>query len=177
LTLLLEHQTRTPLPLYVLMAQQQPFPFSFQPASQPPTLLQSSGERFVFSGHLAPSTDDTPDVLVGGGVRLGTHLFKTSDALFNYMHNALMNTKIGQEVRYDECIILLDLLKKGHERATEKLGCGISSIKVEYHPGHPRSKCFMLYRKDGSKEDFSCILFSAFSGILACDSIRHKVCV
>ena len=146
---------------------QQPFPSSFQPPSQPSNPLQSSGEHFVFAGNLAPS-QDADDVLIGGGVKLGSHLFKTSDALFNYLHNVLMNTKIGQEVRYDECIILLDLLKKGHERAAEKLGCGVSSIKVEYHPGHNRSKCFMIYRKDGSKEDFSCILRpSASTGTVA----------
>jgi len=133
----------------------QGFPFSSSPTTQSPNPLHSSGERFEFTAHLSPSQPN--DTLVEGGVKLGTHIFKTSDALFNYLHNALMNTKIGQDVRYDECIILLDLLKKGHERAAEKLGCGISSIKVEFHPTHRRSKCFMLYRRDGSKEDFSYI--------------------
>jgi len=138
---------------------QQGFQFNVGSNQQQSPLSSSvpnSGECFTFTS----SVDNKPppvDTLIDGGVKLGTYLFKTSDSLFNYIHNVLINTKIGQDVRYDECIILLDLLKKGHERAAEKLGCGISSIKVVYHPTHRRSKCFMLQRKDGTKEDFSYI--------------------
>lgn len=140
------------------MAQHTSFPFTATPSSQPqqPSSLSTSGETFVFSSGINSTISNDP--LATGGVKLGSMVFKTHDSLFNYLHNALMTTKLGQDVRYDECVILVDLLKKGHEKATEKIGCGISSIRVEYHPGFKKSKCFMLYRKDGSKEDFSCII-------------------
>lgn len=50
--------------------------------------------------------------------------------------------------------MLLDLLKKGHAEADRKIGVGVKSFQVRYHPMW-KSRCFFLVRDDESCEDFS----------------------
>lgn len=50
--------------------------------------------------------------------------------------------------------MLLDLLKKGHLEAEKKIGSGVKSFQVKYHPQW-KSRCFFVVRADGSSDDFS----------------------
>lgn len=49
---------------------------------------------------------------------------------------------------------LIELLKQGHDRASDKIGVGVKEIVVKPHPKFI-SKCFVIVRTDGSEEDFS----------------------
>ncbi|EFJ35931.1 hypothetical protein SELMODRAFT_404272 [Selaginella moellendorffii] len=55
---------------------------------------------------------------------------------------------------YDAKLIQEEVLRF-HPRAAEKIGCGVASIMVNYHPDYNRSRCFMINRLDESVCDFS----------------------
>lgn len=50
--------------------------------------------------------------------------------------------------------MMLELLKKGHLEAERKIGKGIRSFQVRFHPKY-RSRCYFLIREDDSVDDFS----------------------
>lgn len=51
-------------------------------------------------------------------------------------------------------MVLLDLLNKGHAEADKKIGGGIHTFQVRFHPTW-KSRCFFLVRNDESSDDFS----------------------
>ena len=53
-----------------------------------------------------------------------------------------------------EYLVLLDLLKKGHQDPATKMGSGIKAFQIREHPEFT-SRCFYLVRTDGSTDDFS----------------------
>ncbi|XP_024518933.1 uncharacterized protein LOC9651091 isoform X3 [Selaginella moellendorffii] len=55
---------------------------------------------------------------------------------------------------YDAKLIQEEVLRF-HPRAAEKIGCGVASIMINYHPDYNRSRCFMINRLDESVCDFS----------------------
>lgn len=59
------------------------------------------------------------------------------------------------KLKPDEEKLILDVLRQGHPRADEKIGCGLKVIKVGAHPQYPESRCFHIVRTDDSTADFS----------------------
>ncbi|MFS7899781.1 hypothetical protein Hanom_Chr00s078083g01792231 [Helianthus anomalus] len=67
--------------------------------------------------------------------------------------NALERLTLFKTKLYEHAM-LLDLLKKGHLEAEKKIGAGIKTFQVRYHPQW-KSRCFFLVREDESADDFS----------------------
>ena len=51
-------------------------------------------------------------------------------------------------------MVLLDLLKKGHQEPEKKIGKGMAAFQVRFH-SQWRSRCFFVIRTDKSVDDFS----------------------
>ncbi|KAL1141518.1 hypothetical protein V6Z11_A11G035500 [Gossypium hirsutum] len=51
-------------------------------------------------------------------------------------------------------MVLLELLKKGHEEPDKKIGKGIKGFQVRIHPVW-KSKCFFVIKDDDTFDDFS----------------------
>jgi len=52
---------------------------------------------------------------------------------------------------------ILDLVRKGHQKAAAKIGIGVDKVVVKQHPIFETTRCFFLVRSDGTEEDFSYI--------------------
>ncbi|PIA54622.1 hypothetical protein AQUCO_00900884v1 [Aquilegia coerulea] len=63
---------------------------------------------------------------------------------------------IDDSVSEEDKVLLMQVLHF-HPKSTEKMGTGIQDIKVGRHPEHPKTRCFLIIRNDGSVEDFSYI--------------------
>ncbi|KAF8390200.1 hypothetical protein HHK36_024722 [Tetracentron sinense] len=68
-----------------------------------------------------------------------------------FMHMKLVLVLLYIQYEY---MSLLDLLKKGHAEPDKKVGGGVHSFQVRYHPTW-KSRCFFLIRHDESVDDFS----------------------
>ncbi|KAL9666342.1 hypothetical protein QQ045_000671 [Rhodiola kirilowii] len=74
--------------------------------------------------------------------------------MFDYFYKFLHFWPPNLNINKYEHMMLLDLLKKGHSEADRKIGVGIKSFQVRYHPLY-KSRCFFLVREDDSSDDFS----------------------
>ncbi|KAG0494595.1 hypothetical protein HPP92_005589 [Vanilla planifolia] len=86
--------------------------------------------------------------------QIGPKNFSSSVQMFDYFHKLLNYWPPNLDVNKYEHILLLELLKKGHGEAAKKIGAGVQSFQVRYHPTW-KSRCFFLIRIDGSVDDFS----------------------
>uniref|UniRef100_A0A7N0TXF4 Uncharacterized protein n=1 Tax=Kalanchoe fedtschenkoi TaxID=63787 RepID=A0A7N0TXF4_KALFE len=91
---------------------------------------------------------------VASEVKLGPKTFVSSVEMFDYFFKILHFWPPNLNLNKYEQMGLLDLLKKGHTEADRKIGVGIKSFQVRYHPMW-KSRCFFLIREDESSDDFS----------------------
>ncbi|MCO5550778.1 hypothetical protein L7F22_004269 [Adiantum nelumboides] len=61
----------------------------------------------------------------------------------------------GDELSDKDMNFLIQNILIHHPNSKDKIGCGISAIKIGHSMEHPESRCFILCRKDGTFEDFS----------------------
>ncbi|MFQ6632915.1 hypothetical protein Gotur_012116 [Gossypium turneri] len=61
--------------------------------------------------------------------------------------------EFGSSMEYEH-MVLLELLKKGHEEPDKKIGKGIKGFQVRIHPVL-KSKCFFVIKDDDTFDDFS----------------------
>ncbi|RDX71997.1 Protein EMBRYO DEFECTIVE 514 [Mucuna pruriens] len=88
-------------------------------------------------------------------VKLGFKSFATSVEMFDYFYNLLHTWPPYVNLNEYEHRMLLELLKKGHAEADEKIGGGIRVFQVRKHAMW-KSRCFFLIREeDESVDDFS----------------------
>ena len=89
-----------------------------------------------------------------GPVRLGLKSFGSAVEMFDYFYNFLRYWPPNLNVNKYEQMVLLDLLKRGHTEPDKKIGGGIQTFQVRFHPMF-KSRCFFLIRDDESVDDFS----------------------
>ncbi|WOG99576.1 hypothetical protein DCAR_0518929 [Daucus carota subsp. sativus] len=89
-----------------------------------------------------------------GPVKLGFKSFATAVEMFDYFFAFLHSWSPNININKYEHVMLLELLQKGHQEPEKKIGDGISSFQVRYHPEF-KSRCFFLIRNDDSVDDFS----------------------
>lgn len=91
-------------------------------------------------------------------VRLGYKTFKSCTDCKSYFQHLVHSAMPGQQLNEYELSAVLDLLRKGHPRADEKLQKGVKAVEVGTFKKDARDQptmCFYIVRLDGSKEDFS----------------------
>ncbi|XP_052479677.1 protein EMBRYO DEFECTIVE 514 [Gossypium raimondii] len=103
--------------------------------------------------------------LVSSRVWLGPNEFGSSMEMFDYFYNLLLLEidPIKQKLycwathlnlsKYEH-MVLLELLKKGHEEPDKKIGKGIKGFQVQIHLVW-KSKCFFVIKDDDTFDDFS----------------------
>ncbi|KAL2254051.1 protein DCL, chloroplastic-like [Sesamum indicum] len=89
-----------------------------------------------------------------GGATIGPKTFGSSVEMFDYFYKLLHAWPANLNLNKYEHIVLLELLKKGHLEAERKIGKGVKSFQVRFHPQF-KSRCFFLIREDESVDDFS----------------------
>ncbi|KAB5556257.1 hypothetical protein DKX38_007166 [Salix brachista] len=89
-----------------------------------------------------------------GPVSLGPKNFESVVKMFDYFYNFLHHWPPNLNVNKYEHMVLLDLLKRGHTEPDKKIGGGIQTFQVRFHPMF-KSRCFFLIRDDESVDDFS----------------------
>ncbi|GAV60981.1 DUF3223 domain-containing protein [Cephalotus follicularis] len=89
-----------------------------------------------------------------GRVSLGSKSFGSSVEMFDYFYKLLHYWPPNLNINKYEQLVLIELLKKGHEDSDKKIGVGIQAFQVRTHPTW-KSKCFFLIRDDDSVDDFS----------------------
>ncbi|KAF4368026.1 hypothetical protein F8388_002637 [Cannabis sativa] len=87
-------------------------------------------------------------------VQLGPKTFSSSVEMFDYFFKFLHYWPPNLNINEYEHMVLLDLLKKGHAESDKKIGGGVKSFQVRFHPMW-KSRCFFLIRNDESTDDFS----------------------
>ncbi|KAK8692962.1 hypothetical protein V6N13_070563 [Hibiscus sabdariffa] len=87
-------------------------------------------------------------------VRLGPKEFGSSLEMFDYFYNFLHYWPTEFNLNKYEHMVMLELLKKGHEESDKKIGGGIKAFQIRIHPVW-KSKCFFAIREDDTAEDFS----------------------
>ncbi|XP_073295416.1 uncharacterized protein [Primulina huaijiensis] len=88
------------------------------------------------------------------GASVGMKSFGSSVEMFDYFYKLLHTWPANIDLNKYEHIMMLELLKKGHMEAERKIGCGVKSFQVRFHPQF-KSRCFFLIRDDESVDDFS----------------------
>ncbi|XP_062102028.1 protein DCL homolog, chloroplastic-like [Humulus lupulus] len=63
--------------------------------------------------------------------------------------------KIGDKLSDEHENVILEKLLPFHPDYETKIGCGVQSIKLGFHPEFKRTKCLFVVRKDGESVDFS----------------------
>ncbi|KAI4340105.1 hypothetical protein MLD38_024975 [Melastoma candidum] len=86
--------------------------------------------------------------------KVGYKEFGTSAEMFDYFCGLLRAWPTNVNLNKYESGMLLDLIKKGHAEPEKKIGAGIKSFVIRYHPVW-KSRCFFLVREDQSSDDFS----------------------
>ncbi|XP_039033059.1 protein EMBRYO DEFECTIVE 514-like [Hibiscus syriacus] len=89
-----------------------------------------------------------------GPVRLGPKEFGSSAEMFNYFSYLLHHWGTQLNFNKYEHMVLLDLLKKGHQEPERKIGGGIKAFQIQNHPVW-KNKCFFVIREDETVDDFS----------------------
>ena len=87
------------------------------------------------------------------GIYLGHKKFKSLTELKDYFGKYLKAAALGQTVEEPEASLLKELLRY-HANADKKLG-ELDHFEVNYHPEYKDTKCFLVIKQDGTKEDFS----------------------
>lgn len=87
------------------------------------------------------------------GIYLGTQKFKSIKDMQNFFGKLLKSVADGQTVPAAEAATLRELLKF-HVNSEKKLD-DVDHFEVGFHPKFAETKCFLVVKKDGSKEDFS----------------------
>ncbi|CAL1381104.1 unnamed protein product [Linum trigynum] len=87
-------------------------------------------------------------------VSLGPKKFGTATQMFDYFFKLLHAWPSNLDLNKYEHLVLMELLKKGHQESEEKIGSGVRSFQIRGHPMW-KSQCFFLVREDDSVEDFS----------------------
>ncbi|CAN4100413.1 unnamed protein product [Withania somnifera] len=87
-------------------------------------------------------------------VSLGPKNFGSAVEMFDYFYKLLHSWSTNLNLNKYEHIVLLDLLKKGHLEPDRKIGTGVRSFQIRFHPQY-KSRCFFVIREDGSVDDFS----------------------
>ncbi|KAK8710733.1 hypothetical protein V6N13_146046 [Hibiscus sabdariffa] len=87
-------------------------------------------------------------------VRLGPKEFGSSVEMFDYFYKLLHYWPTRFNLNKYEHMVMLELLKKGHEESDKKIGGGIKAFQIRFHPVW-KSKCFFAIREDETLEDFS----------------------
>ncbi|GMJ04949.1 hypothetical protein HRI_004164100 [Hibiscus trionum] len=95
-----------------------------------------------------------PEPSESGRVRLGPKEFGSSVEMFDYFYNLLHYWPTQFNLNKYEHMVMLELLKKGHEESEKKIGGGIKAFQIRFHPVW-KSKCFFAVREDETVEDFS----------------------
>lgn len=85
--------------------------------------------------------------------RLGNEVFKTKDAIADYVRNILHSTRPEQPISGTAGLVIRDLLQL-HPSAQEKIGSGIAAIIVRTDRRF-KSRHFHILRIDGTDVDFS----------------------
>lgn len=86
-------------------------------------------------------------------VTIGGRQFPSKKEAREHFTNILNKHPLGTKLSNGELNDVKSLLNC-HPRARQKIGCGMSSIKIDkgFVPGN---RCFHIIRTDGSEEDFS----------------------
>ncbi|CAN1137888.1 Protein EMBRYO DEFECTIVE 514 [Linum perenne] len=87
-------------------------------------------------------------------VCLGPKKFGTAVEMFDYFFKLLHVWPPNVDLNKYEHMVMLDLLKKGHQESEKKIGTGVKSFQIRNHPMW-KSRCFFIIREDESVEDFS----------------------
>lgn len=87
------------------------------------------------------------------GIYLGHKKFKSLTELKDYFGKYIKSAQPGQKVEEPETSLLKELLRY-HAKADEKVK-ELDHFEVNFHPEHKETKCFLVVKTDGSKEDFS----------------------
>ena len=87
------------------------------------------------------------------GIYLGAQKFKSVKELQSFFGKLLKSVADGQPVPEAEATCLKELLKF-HVNSEKKLE-EIDHFEVGFHPKFTETKCFLVVKKDGTKEDFS----------------------
>ena len=87
------------------------------------------------------------------GYVIGNEFFKTKTAIRDRVRQILGSYSAGQALNPYDAAFALGLLQN-HERAGDKIGCGVASIIVHNPPGYA-GKCLWVVRHDGTTTDFS----------------------
>ncbi|GAQ80511.1 putative DNA-directed RNA polymerase large subunit [Klebsormidium nitens] len=73
----------------------------------------------------------------------------------NWASTILRRYEISERLSPEDQQFVLEELLAYHEKAAEKIGCGVEAIKVDRAPKGQSDRCFHVLRTDGSSEDFS----------------------
>ncbi|KAK8587445.1 hypothetical protein V6N12_021938 [Hibiscus sabdariffa] len=84
----------------------------------------------------------------------GGEEFGSSVEMFDYFYKLLHYWPTQFNLNKYEHMLMLELLKKGHEESDKKIGGGIKAFQIRFHPVW-KSKCFFAIREDETLEDFS----------------------
>lgn len=99
------------------------------------------------------------------GIYLGYQKFKSLNEIKSYFGNLLKSSKDGEPIDNPAAGHLKELLKF-HEKGEEKLK-NIDHFESGLHPEFPTTRCFLIVKKDGTKEDFSFLkCIKTISGIV-----------
>jgi len=88
-------------------------------------------------------------------VILGGQTFASGDDLSKYCKDILKPAVIDSKLAGEQYSVLFELLSKGHHAPQEKIGVGVSTIKIINHPEYPSTRCFCVVRSDETTADFS----------------------
>lgn len=87
------------------------------------------------------------------GIYLGVQKFKSIKELSTYFGKLLKSNPDGKPIPEAESNCLRELLKF-HVNSEKKLE-EVDHFEVGFHPKFTETKCFLIVKKDGTKEDFS----------------------
>jgi hypothetical protein len=90
------------------------------------------------------------------GYLVGNEGFRTKEDALKRIRGILYAYEPGQTVSEDDAQFLLALLQM-HQRASDKIGCGVAAFEVQLNPRIPKLRHFVIIRMDGSETDFSFI--------------------
>lgn len=80
--------------------------------------------------------------------------FETKTALMTKIRKILNAYDLYESIDHLDFQFMLEILKL-HYRASEKIGVGVTSIRIEPDGLHGTTRCFVLLRADGKSTDFS----------------------
>lgn len=87
------------------------------------------------------------------GVYLGHQKFRSVTEVRDYFGKLLKKAEVGTKLVNPESDLMKELIKY-HNKGEDKMK-GFDHFEINYHPEHNDTKCFLIVRDDGSKEDFS----------------------